>query len=174
MSNLIMIGMPGSGKSTLGRILAENIGYDFIDTDNLILEHYKRPLKELIEELGAEGFIKAEGDILKEINTDKTVIATGGSAVYNSEGMEHLKSIGKIVYLCYPISDIQNRVGNLIARGVVCQNCKTLHDLFEERRPYYEKYADITVHLDSSSIGRSIYKLQRAVDKYNKKKNYSK
>lgn len=174
MSNLIMIGMPGSGKSTLGRILAENIGYDFIDTDNLILEHYKRPLKELIEELGTEGFIKAEGEILKEINTDKTVIATGGSAIYNNEGMDHLKSIGKIVYLCYSISDIQNRVGNLIARGVVCRNSKTLYDLFEERKPYYEKYADITVHLENASIGRSIYKLQRAVDKYNKKKNYHK
>ncbi|MGN0631720.1 MAG: shikimate kinase [Ruminococcus sp.] len=166
MSNFIMIGMPGSGKSTLGRILAENTGYNFIDTDNLIMEHYNSPLKKLIQEMGAEGFIRAEGEILSQLKAENTIIATGGSAVYSDNGMEHLKSIGKIVYLCYAIDDIEARVGNLIARGVVCRNCRTLRGLFEERKPFYERYADIIVHLEHSSIGRSIHKLQKAVDKY--------
>lgn len=166
MSNFIMIGMPGSGKSTLGRILAENIGYDFIDTDDLIMEHYKRPLKELIDELGTEGFIEAEGKILETVNVENTVIATGGSVIYNKDGMDHLESIGKVVYLCYTLEDIETRVGNLITRGVVCRNCKTLNELFEQRRPYYERYADIIVHLEHASVGKSIQKLKNAVLDY--------
>lgn len=156
MSNFIMIGMPGSGKSTLGRIFAENIGYDFIDTDDLIMEHYKRLLKELIDELGVEGFIEAEGKILETVNVQNTVIATGGSAIYSKGGMDHLESIGKVVYLCYTLEDIETRVGNLITRGVVCRNCKTLNELFEQRKPYYERYADIIVHLEHASVGKSI------------------
>ncbi len=166
MSNFIMIGMPGSGKSTLGKILAENIGYDFIDTDDLIMEHYNRPLKELIDELGTEGFIAAEGKILENIRTENTVIATGGSAVYSKKGMENLESLGKVVYLCYTIDDIEARVGNLITRGVVCRNCRTLKELFEQRRPYYERYADITVHLEHKSVEKSIQKLKKAVLDY--------
>lgn len=166
MSNFIMIGMPGSGKSTLGRILAENISYDFIDTDDLIMEHYKRPLKELIDELGVEGFIEAEGKILETVNVQNTVIATGGSAIYSKDGMDHLESIGKVVYLCYTLEDIETRVGNLITRGVVCRNCKTLNELFEQRRPYYERYADIIVHLEHASVGKSIQKLKNAILDY--------
>ncbi len=161
-----MIGMPGSGKSTLGRILAENIGYDFIDTDSLIIKHYNKPLRELIDELGVEGFIEAEGKILQGVNVDKTVIATGGSAVYSEKGMAHLKSMGKVVYLCYSLEDIAARVGNLVTRGVVCRDCRTLQDLFDQRRPYYEEYADIVVHLEHSSVGRSVRKLIKAVDRY--------
>ncbi len=166
MSNFIMIGMPGSGKSTLGRILAEEIGYDFIDTDDLIMEHYKRPLKELIDELGVEGFIKAEGKILETVNVNNTIIATGGSAIYSKGGMDHLEDIGKVVYLCYTLEDIEMRVGNLITRGVVCRNCKTLNELFEQRRPYYERYADIIVHLEHASVAKSIQKLKNAVLDY--------
>jgi shikimate kinase len=166
MSNFIMIGMPGSGKSTLGRIFAENIGYDFIDTDDLIMEHYKRPLKELIDELGVEGFIEAEGKILETVNVQNTVIATGGSAIYSKGGMDHLESIGKVVYLCYTLEDIETRVGNLITRGVVCRNCKTLNELFEQRKPYYERYADIIVHLEHASVGKSIQKLKNAILDY--------
>lgn len=166
MSNFVMIGMPGSGKSTLGRILAENIGYDFLDTDNLIMEYYNRPLKELIDELGVEGFIKVEGKILETVNVRNTVIATGGSAIYSKGGMDHLESIGKVIYLCYTLEDIETRVGNLITRGVVCRNCRTLKELFEQRRPYYERYADIIVHLEHASVGNSIQKLKDAIVDY--------
>ncbi len=166
MSNFIMIGMPGSGKSTLGRILASNIGYNFIDTDRLIMNRYKKPLKTLIAEMGIEGFIRAEGQILETINTENTVIATGGSAVYSEKGMLHLKSIGKVVYLCYTLDDISSRVGNLVSRGVVCRNSRTLHDLFKERKPYYEKFSDITVHLEHASVGKSVHRLENALKEY--------
>lgn len=166
MSNFIMIGMPGSGKSTLGKILAKNIGYDFIDTDDMIVKHYNRPLNEMIDELGVEGFIEAEGKVLEVVNTENTVIATGGSAVYSQKGMENLEKLGKVIYLCYSIDDIEARVGNLVTRGVVCRNCQTFRQLFEQRRPYYERYADITVHLEHASIERSIKKLLDAVEKY--------
>jgi shikimate kinase len=166
MENFIMIGMPGSGKSTLGRILAESIGYRFLDTDDLILDAYQKPLMTLIEELGVEGFIRAEGAILENVCTTHTVIATGGSAIYSEAGMKHLRQIGTVVYLCYALEDIAARVGDLITRGVVCRNCRTLQDLFEQRRPYYETYADITVHLEHTSVPNSIVRLEEAVRPY--------
>lgn len=166
MNNFIMIGMPGSGKSTLGRILAENLGYHFQDTDDLIIDHYKKPLMTLIDEMGTEGFIRAEGAILETIHAEHTVISTGGSAVYSEKGMEHLRSIGTIVYLCYSLEDIAARVGDLNTRGVVCRNCHTLQELFEQRRPYYEKYADVTVHLEHASVSKSVHRLKKAVKPY--------
>lgn len=166
MSNFIMIGMPGSGKSTLGKVIAKSIGYDFVDTDDLIVNHYNRPLMELIDELGVEGFIEAEGRVLEAVNTKNTIIATGGSAVYSEKGMENLASLGKVVYLCYAIEDIEARVGNIITRGVVCRNCRTFRELFEQRRYYYERYADITVHLEHASVNNSVDKLMKAIEDY--------
>lgn len=166
LDNFILIGMPGSGKSSVGKILAENIGYDFMDTDDLIIDKYKKPLMDLIEEMGVEGFIRAEGEILETVDVSRHVIATGGSVIYSEKGMAHLQSLGKVIYLCYTEEDIAARVGDLTTRGVVCRNCKSFRELFEERRPYYEKYADIVVHLEHASMGRSIKQLIRTVDRY--------
>ncbi len=166
MANFIMIGMPGSGKSTLGRILAENLDYSFLDTDSLITMQHKKPLKKLIEELGSEGFIEAEGRILSSIEAHNTIIATGGSAIYSEEGMAHLKSIGKVVYLCYALEDVSVRVGNLVKRGVVSRGSHTLPELFRERIPYYERYADITVHLEHASVGKSVRRLENEIRKH--------
>ncbi len=166
MENFILIGMPGSGKSTVGKILAENIGYHFMDTDDLIIDKYQKPLMDLIEEMGVEGFIRAEGEILETVNVDRHVIATGGSVIYSEKGMAHLQSLGKVVYLCYTEEDIAARVGDLTTRGVVCRNCKSFRELFDERRPYYEKYADIVVHLEHASFSRSIQRVLKTIESY--------
>ncbi|MBQ8514098.1 MAG: shikimate kinase [Ruminococcus sp.] len=166
MENFILIGMPGSGKSTVGQILAENIGYHFMDTDDLIIERYQKPLMNLIEEMGVEGFIQAEGAILETVEASHTVIATGGSVIYSEKGMAHLQSLGKVIYLCYTEEDIAARVGDLTTRGVVCRNCRSFRELFEERRPYYEKYADIVVHLEHATFNHSTQRVLKAVEQY--------
>lgn len=141
MSNIVLIGMPGAGKSTVGVVLAKRLGYRFVDSDLLIQEKYGRLLHELIEENGIEGFWRIENDVNAAINLEKSVIATGGSAVYGEEAMEHLRRIGTVIYLQLPYEEIANRLGDLNARGVTLREGQSLKDLYEERVPLYEKYA---------------------------------
>ena len=138
-NNYILIGMPGSGKSTIGVLLAKALGYDFVDTDLVIQQK--------------------GGGLLKEIDVNKSVIAPGGSAVYSDKAMRHFKEIGTIIYLKLDYQTVKRRLGNLKARGVVLEKGQTLRDLYNERIPYYEKYADITVKLDKLSIGNSLEKV---------------
>ena len=158
-----MIGMPGSGKSTLGKILASRIGYDFLDTDDLLIAHYQKPLMHIIEERGVEGFIQAEGEILQTVQVSHTVLATGGSAVYSHQAMEYLRTIGTVLYLKYDVSDIAARVGNLLTRGVVCRNCTTLQELYDQRKPLYELYADRTIELSGCPLEESIQRVLQCV-----------
>lgn len=158
-----MIGMPGSGKSTLGKILASRIGYDFLDTDDLLIAHYQKPLMHIIEERGVEGFIQAEGEILQTVQVSHTVLATGGSAVYSRQAMEYLRTIGTVLYLKYDVSDIAARVGNLLTRGVVCRNCTTLQELYDQRKPLYEQYADRTIELSGCPLEESIQRVLQCV-----------
>lgn len=158
-----MIGMPGSGKSTLGKILASRIGYDFLDTDDLLIAHYQKPLMYIIEERGVEGFIQAEGEILQTVQVSHTVLATGGSAVYSHQAMEYLRTIGTVLYLKYDVSDIAARVGNLLTRGVVCRNCTTLQELYDQRKPLYEQYADRTIELSGCPLEESIQRVLQCV-----------
>ena len=137
--------MPGSGKSTLGVVLAKKIGYKFIDSDLLIQEREGMTLERIIEKYGDEGFIQVENDVNKSIQTEKTVIATGGSVVYGAEAMEHLKKIATVVYLSCPYDRLTRRLGDLKGRGVVLREGQTLRTIYEERCALYEKYADITV-----------------------------
>ena len=143
--NIVLIGMPGSGKSTVGVILAKVLGYTFVDSDLLIQKEEKRLLKDIIAREGQEGFLKIENRVNSSIDTEKSVIATGGSVVYCPEAMEHLKKIGTILYLKLDYQVLNRRVSNLIGRGVVLKKGQTLKDLYEERVPLYEKYADIVV-----------------------------
>lgn len=143
--NIILIGMPGVGKSTIGVILAKILGYQFVDSDLVIQQQEKRLLKEIIADEGIEGFLKIENQVNADLNTHKSIIATGGSAVYGQEAMEHFKEIGTVVYLKLDFKDLKKRLGNIKNRGVVIQDGQTLYDLYLERTALYEKYADITV-----------------------------
>ncbi len=145
-NNIILIGMPGVGKSTIGVILAKVMNYDFIDSDLVIQNQTGKLLKELIEEHGIDGFNKIEDEINSSITPENhSVIATGGSAVYGSSAMAHFKDIGCIIYLKSSYEDIEERLGDLDERGVVHRPGQTLRDLYNERTALYEKYADITV-----------------------------
>lgn len=142
-SNIVLIGMPGCGKSTVGVVLAKNLGYKFMDVDLVIQETEDRLLSEILDEEGFEGFIEVEEKACLGIETEKTVIATGGSAVYGERGMQHLKEIGTVVYIRLGYEEIEHRLGDLHKRGVAMKNGMSLRDLFEERTPLYDRYADV-------------------------------
>ena len=153
--NVVLIGMPGAGKSTLGVVLAKILNFAFLDADLEIQDQYGKPLHAIITERGPQGFIDVESSVLCGINTQKpTVIATGGSAVYSDQAMQHLASIGKVVYLRISCAELERRLGDLHERGVVMRNGMgmSLQDLFEERLPLYEKYAQITLDVEDLSI----------------------
>lgn len=142
---IILIGLPASGKSTLGVLLAKSMGYKFIDADIVIQERQGRLLHEIIGEIGADGFIELENEINQSITDTKAVIATGGSAVYGKEAMEHFKSLGKVVYIKIPFETMEKRLGDYTHRGVAIKKGMTLREMYEERIPLYERYADVTV-----------------------------
>lgn len=157
MDNVILIGMPGAGKSTIGVVLAKSIGFKFIDSDLLIQEREGKLLHEIISQVGDEGFRKIENDVNSSIDVTKAVIATGGSAVYGKEAMEHFKKIGTVVYLKHSYDEIEKRLGDLTKRGVTIKKGQTLADLYNERTPLYEKYADVVINCNNKYI-RSIVK----------------
>lgn len=162
MNNITLIGMPGAGKSTLGVVLAKILGYQFLDSDLLIQKEEKRRLSEIIEKEGIESFISIENRVNASIKAEETVIATGGSVVYCEDAMKHLKSIGKIVYLKLSFEAVSKRLGDLKGRGVVLKENQTLKDLYAERVPLYEKYADLVVDEEGKNLEES---LQAVLDK---------
>lgn len=152
MNNLILIGMPGAGKSTVGVVLAKKLGYSFTDSDLVIQEKTGKLLHQLIEEKGEAGFLMLENEINASINTKFHVIATGGSVIYGQAAMDHFKKIGRVVYLKLPYEELKERLGDLQERGVVLKEGFTLLDLYKERVPLYEKYADIVIDCDKKMI----------------------
>ncbi|MDO4678798.1 MAG: shikimate kinase [Eubacteriales bacterium] len=156
MNNVTLIGMPGAGKSTLGVVLAKVLGYEFLDSDLLIQKQEKKRLSRIIEEKGTEGFMAVENRVNASIEAENTVIATGGSVVYCDEAMQHLKSIGRVVYLKLSLEAVSRRLGNLKGRGVVLKDGQTLKELYEERTPLYEKYADIVVDEEGKDLEASL------------------
>ena len=145
MNNLILIGMPGSGKSTVGVVLAKMTGYRFLDSDLVIQETDGRLLSEIIEQEGTEGFLAIEDRINTTIDCSRTIIATGGSAVFGENAMRHFKEIGTVIYLKLSYEELTRRLGDLQGRGVAMQAGQTLRDVYDQRIPLYEKYADITI-----------------------------
>ncbi len=157
MSNIILVGMPSSGKSTVGVLLAKKLGYRFLDPDLLIQERTGKLLHELIEEQGSDGFLQIEEEVNCSIEVDHTVIATGGSAVYGARAMEHLKKNGTVVYLKIGYETLCERLGDYTHRGVVMPKGYTLRDLYNERSALYEHYADITVEESMTvSLGETV------------------
>lgn len=143
--NIVLIGMPTSGKSTMGVILAKILGYRFLDADIVIQEKIGKKLSEIIESEGIDGFVDIENRINSEIETERTVIATGGSVVYGKEAMDHYKNIGRVVYLKVDMDTLTKRLHNAKQRGVVMREGQSLISLYNERSALYEKYADITI-----------------------------
>ena len=157
--NIILVGMPASGKSTVGVILAKILGYNFIDSDIVIQEKEGRKLSEIIESEGVDGFIEIENKINAGIEAEKTVISTGGSVVYGKEAMEHYKNIGKVVYLKVSMEVLNKRLKDVKQRGVVMREGQSLVSLFNERSALYEKYADLTIDEKSSTLEEVVAEL---------------
>lgn len=161
MKNIILIGMPGAGKSTVGVVLAKKLGYAFVDADLVIQSREGKLLHELISEQGVEGFWKLEESVGQSIEAHRTVIATGGSAVYGPKAMAHYKQIGTVIYLSLPLTQIRKRLGDLDERGVTLRKGQDLAGLYRERVPLYEKYADVTVDCGGLSIREIVEKIAK-------------
>lgn len=159
-SNIVLIGMPGCGKSTVGVLLAKLIGYDFLDSDLLIQRKEGKKLFQIIDEKGLDYFNELENQVNAGIDVEETVIATGGSVVYGKAAMEHLSEIGTIVYLNVPLKEIKKRVTNLSTRGISMVSGMTLDDLYKERSVLYEKYADVIVECGSGSLLHNAEKIK--------------
>lgn len=156
MKNIIFIGMPASGKSTVGVVVAKRLGYEFIDTDLLIQKQEKKLLKDIIAEVGNEGFLEIENQVNRDINPEYAVISPGGSVVYCQEAMEHFEEIGTIIYLKVSFETINRRISNAKNRGVVLKAGQTLRDLYEERTTLFEKYADYVVSEEGLGLEETI------------------
>ena len=162
--NITLIGMPASGKSTIGVLLAKRLGYSFVDVDIVIQEQEGKLLKEIIAERGDDGFLEVENRINRELTVCKSVIAPGGSVIYGKEAMEHLKEISIVVYLKLSYESVKERLGNLVDRGVVLKDGMTLYDLYQERVPYYESYADITIDETGLEAGNIVDQLRAIIE----------
>lgn len=167
MKNIVLIGMPGAGKSTVGIILAKVLGCQFLDSDLLIQEQEKSLLKDIIEKHGLEGFIAIENQVNCDIKAVNTVIATGGSIIYGTEAIKHLRDIGIVVYIKLSLETIENRLGNIKQRGVVFKEGQTLSSLYEERCPLYEKYAHIIIDGEELEAEELMEKIAEEVKTYN-------
>ena len=163
--NIVLIGMPGAGKSTLGIVLAKIMNYHFIDADLVIQNQCDKTLQKLIDACGPEGFIEVENEILRDIEASKSIISTGGSAVYSDEAMQHLTEIGTVVYLQISYDELVNRLHDLQERGVVLKGGigMSLRELFDERKPLYEQYAEITVDGNDLTITAAARKVADAI-----------
>lgn len=162
--NITMIGMPSSGKSTVGVLLAKRLGFSFVDVDIVIQEKEGRLLKEIIADEGMDGFLKAEETINAGLDVKMSVIAPGGSVIYGEKAMKHLKEISEVVYLKMSYEEMEMRIGNVVDRGVALKPGFTLRDLYNERVPYYERYADIVIDEEGKTPGQTVDELRGIIE----------
>ena len=172
-NNITLIGMPASGKSSVGVVLAKRLGKKFVDTDIVIQEKYGKLLKELIEEHGDEGFREIEDEVNAGLDLDNCIISPGGSVGYGEKAMRHLKEISVIIYLELSYTAIKSRLGDLRERGITLKEGQSLKDLYLERVPLYEKYADITVNEMKKTLAKTIDEIcERLGEKPKKRRNF--
>ena len=156
MKNIVLIGMPGAGKSTVGVLLAKSMLMDFCDTDLLIQKKYSKSLCEIINEEGIDAFIKKEDELVSQVEFENTVIATGGSVVYGENAMKNLKRNSMVVYLKVSSEELYERINNIHTRGIAMKEGATLDDLYRERAPLYEKYAELTIECEGITPERCV------------------
>jgi shikimate kinase len=156
VKNIVIIGMPGAGKSTMGVILAKALGRTFIDTDIAIQERTGRLLQDIIDTDGPEAFLAVEERTILSLHTPNAVIATGGSVVFSRKAMEHLKKEGVVIYLRIPFDEMVRRLDNITTRGIVLHKGESLRGMYDERIPLYEKYADITIDCSDGHFERCV------------------
>ena len=166
-SNIVLIGMPGSGKSTVGVLLAKVLGYDFVDTDLLIQLREGCTLEEILRRDGIDGFLDIEGEVCAGLEAQRTVIATGGSAVYRERAMEALRAGGLTVYLQVELPELTARLNDLAGRGVALREGQTLADLYAERIVLYERWADVTVREGAMSLAETVAAVTKAIAAHN-------
>ena len=155
-SNIVLIGMPAVGKSTIGVLLAKSLLRSFVDTDLIIQSEYGCGLCNIIEKEGTDAFLKIENDVILSQDYRMSVVATGGSAVYGDEALAHLKKDGTVIYLRLSLGEIEKRIGNIHTRGVAMKNGTTLRELYDERTPLYNMYADITVDCEGKTAEETV------------------
>lgn len=166
MKNIVLIGMPGAGKSTVGVLLAKTLGRRFIDTDLLIQESTGRLLQEIIDADGPDAFLAVEEQIVLGLHRHRAVIATGGSVVYSSRAMEHLRNHGVVVYLKISFEEMEQRLSNISTRGVVVHPGEDLRSLYDRRKDLYGKYADLTIDCSQAHFEDCIRNLVEDLEPY--------
>ncbi|MBE6809035.1 MAG: shikimate kinase [Ruminococcaceae bacterium] len=163
MKNIVLIGMPGSGKSTVGVLLAKALGLQFCDTDLLIQQKTGEKLQETIDTKGLSYFLTIEEKILSNLDCNGFVIATGGSAVLSSKAMEHLKRSSKVVFLDVPLEEIKQRINNITTRGIAMEKDDNIDTLFKKRLPLYRKYADITLRTEKLTLEDTVEEIIKVI-----------
>ncbi len=159
MDNIVLIGMPACGKSTVGVVLAKTIGKSFLDTDLMIQEMEGDILQNLVDNCGHDRFIEIEENAIGTVRAKNTVIATGGSVVYSHKSMAHLQNIGTIVYIKLSYETIDERLHNISTRGIAIKDGETLKDLYNNRVPLYERYANITIDGENLTVEQVVEKI---------------
>ena len=152
MKNVTLIGMPGSGKSTVGVLLAKALGYGFLDVDLVIQHREGELLQDIIDTKGVDYFLEREEEAVCSVSCERYVIAPGGSAVLREKGAEHLSSLGPVVYLNVPVEELERRIRNMGSRGIAMKPGQTLADVMAYRTPFYEKCADVVVNCEPGQL----------------------
>jgi shikimate kinase len=151
--------MPACGKSSVGVLAAKVLGLDFADTDLLLQRLEGARLHEILAQAGIEGFLAAEDSLLAGLQFSQTVVSTGGSAVYHQRGMARLKQLGPVVWIDVPFAEVQRRLKDMATRGVVLAPGQSLRNLYDERRPLYEKWADLRLEVGREDLEHTVAKL---------------